>query len=157
MNTAILLACELPGEWEQVRAIRKTTKQRLAHYGEAVSSACAMVAAELVENALKYGEPVEGLVSGQYCLEDRDGEVRITVLSGCTRPAKIAELARHLQRIREVEDKGTLYEERARELLLDETQSGGLGLYRIAFEGQFHLGHDYRDQRLAMIATRRPS
>lgn len=155
MTRTTLLTCEIPAVWEQACGIWVETQLRLAHHGEDVSSASAMVAAELVENAVKHGEEVPGLPRPIYQLEDGGGEIRMTVISGCRRPERIAVLAGRLRRIREASDHAALYEQRATELLADETQVGGLGLYRVAFEGGFALDHDYRDQRLAVVATRR--
>jgi hypothetical protein len=155
IDVATLLTCAIPMAWDQLRVIRRNTHARLAHYGDAVGSVCAMAAVELVENAIKYGEQVDGLANGSFDLDDREGQIRITVRSGCCRRDHVEEIARRLRSIREVPDRGELFRARAMELLMDPQQTGGLGLYRVAFEGGFDLEYEYDEHRLTMIATRR--
>jgi hypothetical protein len=113
-----------------------------------------MVSSELVENAVKYGEEVRAAPSISLSLALTHEKLIITVRNGCDDPAGAKELERRIREISEAPDKSALYMARLEQLLADPLDSGRLGLYRIAFEGQFDLQFDYADKVVSIIATR---
>lgn len=113
-----------------------------------------MVASELAENVVKYGEPVENAPAGSLQLIIADESVRVISTNGVRSPERAQHLAVALERIREA-DPQQLYLERMQELMANPTQKESqLGLLRIAFEGQFKLSHVYEGSVLTITAER---
>jgi hypothetical protein len=144
----------LPLAWHYIRDIRKRVGEALSDSDSELRNATMMVASELVENAVKYGEDVVGATSILFsCSFDAD-HVRMVVKNGCTDTHAIRKLEQRIQQIADSPDKEALYMARLEELLEDPTESGKLGLYRVAFEGRFDLNATYSDRVVAVTATR---
>ncbi len=141
--------------WSKARDIRSAVGELLMHYPTQLRSAAMMAASELVENAIKFGEKVPSAPSIFFTLSAQDDELRIETRNGCTKPALVDELAARLDRLAQVADKSSLYIARLEELLADPDDTGRLGLYRIAFEGEFELEYCYRDEVVTVTALRR--
>jgi hypothetical protein len=140
--------------WPNVRKIRQEVTTALGAYSRELRSAAVMTAAELVENAIKYGESVPAAESVSFLLQTNPGQLRIRVVNGSTNLAGVAELARRVNELTRAADKQALYLTRLEELLADGDQTGKLGVYRIGFEGAFDLECDYRDSVVTVTATR---
>lgn len=140
--------------WPNVRKIRQEVTAALDAYPRDLRSAAVMTAAELVENAIKYGESVPAAEAVTFVLDASPGQLRIRVANGSTNAAAVAELARRVAELTRATDKQALYLTRLEELLADGDQSGKLGVYRIGFEGAFSLECDYTDSVVTMTATR---
>lgn len=140
--------------WPNVRKIRQEVTAVLGAYSQALRSAAVMTAAELVENAIKYGESVPAAEAVSFFLETNPGQLRIRVVNGSTNVAGVAELARRVDELTRAADKQALYLTRLQELLADGEQTGKLGVYRIGFEGAFDLECDYTDSVVTVTATR---
>lgn len=126
----------------------------LAEQDETMREEITMVASELAENVVKYGEPVEQAGAGSLQLIIGDHSVRIVSTNGVRSPERALHLANALERIRKT-DPRVLYLERMQELMANPTQTeSGLGLLRIAFEGQFTLDHVYENSVLTITAQR---
>jgi hypothetical protein len=76
-------------------------------------------------------------------------------VSNLATKAAAESLRHHIVQIAEAANPEDLYMERLHELLADRTKRGGLGLYRIAFEGGFGLKFDHDGNRVRIVATRR--
>jgi hypothetical protein len=140
--------------WPTIRRIRQQVKDALADFPSPVRSAAMMTASELVENAIKYGEAVQAAPTIRFRFEIYDEQVRIEVANGCTNLAGIQELFECVRQIGAAPDKEALYLSRVQVLLEDQQETGKLGLYRIAFEGQFTLYSTYENEVVAVSATR---
>jgi hypothetical protein len=128
--------------------------EALAGYDRALCSAAMMVTSELIENAVKYGEAVGAAPSISMSLSLSPDKLIISVRNGCTDVASVKALENRIREICEAPDKSTLYMARLEELLNNPCESGKLGLYRIAFEGEFDLHFDYTQKVVSIIATR---
>src|SRR5262245_45612889 len=114
-----------------------------------------MVASELAENVVKYGEPVENAAAGSLQLVITDSSVIVTSTNGVRAGDRVRYLAEALERIRSSPDPRTLYLERMQELMANPSQTESrLGLLRIAFEGEFSLHHTYENNVLTITAER---
>jgi hypothetical protein len=152
--THVLLETTLPHAWQHIRAIRKSVGDALAEADPGFRTAAAMVASELVENAVKYGEAVPAAPGIHFALLEAGGQLRIEVSNGCTDGDGVHELQARVKEIARAPDKAALYMARLEALLARPDESGKLGLYRIAFEGKFDLQWSYRNAVVTMTATR---
>jgi hypothetical protein len=144
----------IPIVWRHIRDIRRRVGEALRGHGEEVRQAAAMVAAELVENAIKYGESVPDMPDATLRFEETASEVRVEVANGLTSPDAARRLEDLIGRVHRDTDGATLYVARLQELLADPDASGKLGLYRIRYEGGFQLASRYEGQVLTITATR---
>lgn len=144
----------LPLSWSWMSAVREMVNSGLMDRDETLREEITMVASELAENVVKYGEPVESAASGSLQLIIADNTVRVISTNGVRSPERAQHLARSLERIRNA-DPRALYLERMQELMANPTQAESqLGLLRIAFEGQFTLTHVYEASVLTITAER---
>lgn len=150
----VIVNSSLPHTWDHIRKIRKQVGDALQSSDPNLRSAAMMVVSELVENAVKYGEEVPASPHISLSMTVKGSQLTITVTNGCADIGGVRELEKRIREIADAADKSTLYMARLEELLEDSSESGKLGLYRIAFEGQFDIEFNYTDQVVSIIATR---
>ena len=151
----IVVSSDLPHTWDHIRKIRHQVGEALKDGDPGMCSAAMMVASELVENAVKYGEAVPAARNISMSVALSEDKLQISVRNGCRDAAGVKELHRRIREISEAADKAALYMARLEQLMADPLDSGKLGLYRVAFEGQFEMHFDYADQVVTIIATRK--
>ncbi len=140
--------------WNVISEIRKKTADLLKNYGQSLLDATMMVASELMENAVKYGQavPNESMIEFQLSVNNT---IIIKVTNGVITEKHIETAMMHIDRIKNSDDPGLLYTERLKELLENPKQGvSQLGLYRIAYEGEFKLDYSFKDNLLTIIAQR---
>ena len=143
--------------WPSVREMRGEVGERLAALSKELRNATTMTASELLENAIKYGESVPGAECIAFTLQADDAQIKIRVVNGSTNGSAVTLLRERVREIAAAEDKSALYFGRLQALLACPEESGQLGLYRIAFEGQYELSCRYGDNIVTVIATRKIS
>jgi hypothetical protein len=133
--------------WGDVRRVRESIALLMAGLPEELCAAAQMTASELLENALKYGGPAEAALDMEVSPE----AIRIEV----THPpvAESSTLGRRIQEIASG-DAQALFLSRLQEMAEGSSDSGGLGLYRIAYEGRFHLSYTPQPASVTVTATR---
>lgn len=160
MEPMIHLAYQIDPIWEIVKQIREQVGGALAAYPEELRQACQMTASELIENAVKYGAVV-GVGAGiTFDLTVTDQQITIAVSNRILAQEDYAEVQQHLARLNAAGASAeALYLERLQTLLVMEhpEEKTQLGLYRIAYEGQFTLQYRYEQDILTMIAAREVS
>lgn len=149
------VSVSLPHTWDHIRQIRGRVSEALKEAPPDLRSAAVMVTSELVENAVKYGEAVPEAPKITAQLLVTESSIIIKVTNGSADPSAVAALSRRVDEIMSAPDKSVLYLARLEEMMSEPTESGKLGLYRIAFEGQFDMQLSYRDQVVTMTATRK--
>lgn len=150
-----LLDMPLRTMWSEVQDVRDKVESLLADLPPEARDATVMTASELVENAIKYGEPVPAAPHATVSL-DRDGDVvRVVVRNGAASEAAARELISHVERLSSATDRMALYVDRLRELMTSPGGGSRLGIYRIGCEGGFDLRADYTDRVVTVTATRR--
>jgi len=149
-----LLDMPLRTMWSEVQDVRDKVESLLSDLSPDAREATVMTASELVENAIKYGEPVPAAPHATVSLH-RDGNiVRVVVRNGAASEAAARELLAHIERLTAAEDRMALYLDRLRELMTSPGGSSRLGIYRIGCEGGFDLAGDYTDRVMTVTATR---
>jgi anti-sigma regulatory factor (Ser/Thr protein kinase) len=152
------LTLELKPDWEQIESVREQSARFLQERGhsEDTVNAVSMVAAELTENAVHYGvyERPEQRIAVSVAIE-RDS-ITVEVKS----PAKatgedLEKLDRMIQWIRGYQDPYEAYLSRLKEVSSQSTDSpeSGLGLVRIAYEGQSVLDFYVDDQNIVSVSA----
>jgi hypothetical protein len=120
-----------------------------------IVEASMMCASELVENAIKYGAAETEHVNIKFELITRGKTVRIMVSNGIRDIKYLEELQHHIDKLKSGDDPFKIYTERLKELMVNpKPGESKLGLYRIAYEGEFDLDHTFRNETLTVIAER---
>jgi hypothetical protein len=130
------LELSMPPVWERIDAVRDAVRSLIATYaGHDLCDALAMVSAELLENAVKYGaqnEPIELVV------KDDDASVEICVTNAIspasTHPKALVERVAWVKRFDEPLAAYTTALENMYSLERA-TEENGLGIVRIFYEG----------------------
>jgi len=146
------LQLALPPEWPSARRLRQRVSQLLADRPAFLQQAAAMTASELVENAIKHGDPGSREMIQVALIEQDTLEIRVE--NNCSDPRAVGDLKGRLAEIAG-SDPGELYFARLEELMADPSDSGKLGLLRIAFEGKFTLSCTNTAQSVCVVASRR--
>lgn len=142
----------LADTWDELGRVRTAFEEYFAESTEEFKAAATMAGLELAENVIKHGA---GSSSGSVAVSVREGEVVISTQNQVTSTQR-ASLVR--ARIQEIADKGAreMYVMRMLELIEQpEAQGSGLGLFRIAYEGDFRLSCEILGDRLCIYARRR--
>ncbi len=152
MRTELTLA--VPYEWVRAREVRERVGQLLAEVSDEVLARAQIVATELMENALKYGTHVSAQPNVVFHLCLDDDRLRIEVTQGVRSADSLTALQVCLASVAADTPPEELYLARL-EAIASGSIGGGLGLYRVAHEGGFRLGHRLERNVLTVIAERR--
>jgi hypothetical protein len=141
--------------WSRIESARRTVAAGLLEMDNDVRDAAVMVASELAENVIKYGEPTTDDESGHVELLVDGNSIVIRSKNGVSRERASAVCAL-IDRISAAEDVSSLYVSRLGEMLNDPQAEGSqLGLHRIVCEGEFRLSHRYEADILTITAERK--
>ena len=134
--------------------LRAMVTSVLFRYSEEIKEAASMVASELVENAIKYGERLTQTTSPSFSMSCHKNDISIEVKSVTSSMKDIEKLKFSIDMISNTEDIEALYVKRLCALMENRPPVGRLGLYRICFEGRFQLSAEYTGKVLSVKATR---
>lgn len=152
--TEFKMEAQIEPVWGTIRNIREQIIGRLESFPEGIRSATGMVASELLENAMKYGETVSEAPSIKFELLVTSEQLRLAITNGVSSANDLERLASRIAEVSAAEDRAKLYVGRLEQLLERPTERAGLGIYRIGFEGQFDLQCNERDGVVTVVATR---
>lgn len=150
----------VPPVWDELDTIRSRTATFLNEGGfdEDTVYALAMVACELSENATKYGAftpPSTRTLDVHITVDPRSVVIEVQNPVAATDDVHLARLDQVIQWIRGYQDPFEAYVERLREVSgqsLDWNESG-LGLVRIAYEGQAVLDFYVNDENILAVSA----
>lgn len=145
--------------WAEIDNVRESCADFLRRQAvdNDTNTALTMVACELAENATKYGAFAGGHSKMSIAVTVNPQNIIIEVRNPVTGAddAHLARLDRTVQWIRGYQDPFEVYLERLREVsgqTLDSTESG-LGLVRIAYEGQSILDFYVNEQNILAVSA----
>jgi len=143
--------------WSIVRELQDKTAQFMSEKNKPkdISDAAIMCATELIENAVKYGTEKPDGTNIDFELHADNEKIIIKVTNGIKSKTDSNNVIEHIDKIKSSDDAAQLYTERLMELM--ENPKPGvsqLGLYRIAYEGEFALDYNYKNETLTIIAQR---
>jgi hypothetical protein len=144
--------------WNVVKEIRNEVGINMENRGAELRDASQMVASELVENAVKYGLAInhESEMGIEFLFQVNDREIMIEVTNSADSEYDLANVTRHIDAINKSKDPQHLYVKRLTELMDTPGQKGSqLGLYRIAYEGEFSLSYEVKDKVITVKAYRK--
>ncbi len=141
--------------WDTVKKIRGEVESILKDRGRDIMDASKMTASELIENAVKYGCSIEDGTGIQFELILDEDRIRILVRNKVLSQDDFENVKQHIDSVNAAENPQELYLQRLM-MLMENTRisKSQLGLYRIAYEGEFVLKYDYSDSILTVTATR---
>jgi hypothetical protein len=152
---AVEVRLSLPSDvWQRIREVRSQVAEAFRDLPFEVRTAAQMVTGELVENAVKFGEPVASCPDVRVRAAVEQGRVVVEVSNGVASRASIEHLLLMIQKISKSESRELLYIARLEEMLRSPATRGGLGLYRIGFEGNFDLTCHLDGEILTVRAVR---
>lgn len=154
MNDLVNFSYNIDVVWNTVKLIRDKVASLIATQGDELVDACKMTSSELVENAIKYGCTVESGKGIEFAFSLGEGEVRISVTNGVISQADIENVRAHIDEIKAASNPQALYIKRLTTLLENpDLKQSQLGLYRIAFEGEFELQYSYDEPKKILTVT----
>lgn len=142
--------------WDTVKKIRGEVEGILQDRGQEITDASKMTASELIENAVKYGCSIEDGTGIQFELVLDENCIRIIVRNKVLSQDDFENVKSHIDNVNASNNPQELYLQRLM-MLMENTRlsKSQLGLYRIAYEGEFKLEYDYDDSILTVMATRK--
>jgi hypothetical protein len=152
----IHLSYQIDPNWDIVKQIREQVVGALAAYPEDLRQASQMTASELIENAVKYGADTGADVGINFDLTATEQQITITVSNRILTQEDYAEVRRYLDLINAPDaNPETLYLNRHQALTMEPSgEKTQLGLFRIAYEGEFTLHYHFEQGLLTIRAVR---
>lgn len=126
----------VPADWSRIDLVREAVERSIhAVYSDLdLKDAMAMVSAELLENAFKYGKPDQGDV--HISVRSQDGRLLVSVTNAVDAGSPHAlKLAERVAWVNDFGDPLAAYEAAMARAFTDESEQSGLGLARITYEG----------------------
>lgn len=158
MSEQLEIDLEIPPLWDTINEIRAkiAEDERIKNHGEEFINASVMVASELLENAVKYGyhnDPGQGVA---FNLVVDDESITIEVTNGVPPDFQAEKMLKLVEEIKNSENAELLYTNKLMEIASNPKRGeSGLGLLRIAYEGEFFLDCEYEHPILKIKAKRK--
>lgn len=148
------ISVEIPVAWHFVKTVKRLVEDSMQEFPVSLRYAASMVAAELVGNTIKYGEPTPEAPHATFSMQVTDSQIAIEVKNGVTSSERVQEVSKRLEEMAASTSKEVFYLKRLQEILAGSSSSSQLGLYRIGYEGEFDVSCTYRNNVLSVRATR---
>jgi hypothetical protein len=153
------LSLEIKPEWDEIERVREQSAHFLVESGlaEEVVHAVSMVTAELTENAVDYGcyDRPEQRIHVSVAIDRESITVEVKSPAGATESQNLQKLDRMIQWIRGYQDPYEAYLSRLNEVSAQSADSkeSGLGLVRVAYEGQSVVDFYVDDQNIVSVSA----
>jgi len=158
MSDDVAISFTIKPTWSIIKKIQERTVNYMNSKGKSkdLTDATMMCVTELIENAVKYGEETNKGDNIEIDLRVHEDKITIRVTNGLSAHKDLTTVAEHIDKLKKSNNPAELYTQRLKELL-DNTKPSvsQLGLYRIAYEGEFKLDYRYSDNMLTIIAERK--
>lgn len=152
----ITLTFSITPAWEYVKAIEDKIRKTFQVDNSELVDATIMTMSELIENAVKYGSSTENAKSININFVADEKQIIIIVANPVKDETSVEIVRKHIERINSASDPLELYVQRLQELLENPNlKNSQLGLYRIAYEGNFKLAYGYENHILTIKAVRK--
>lgn len=154
-----IIEIKIKPEWSNIETAREQTKEFLASldFNDDIKDAVIMIISELLENAIKYGKFTEKHSGIETSVTASDRSITIEVRSpvGDEDDMHFRRLDRIVQWVRGYQNPLEAYIEKIKEIALQpvsDSQSG-LGIVRIAYEGQAVIDFYVNDDNIISISA----
>ncbi|PID73174.1 MAG: hypothetical protein CSB33_05105 [Desulfobacterales bacterium] len=142
-------------QWEKIEEVCQNVKSALESHEKHVVEAIVMVATELLENTIKYGDHSSGGSVAELRLEVNGKQVCVQVSSQVRADEDLSRLQKIIDRLHRASDPINLYMERLQQILDDpEDKMSSLGLYRMAYEGGCIMSMEKNGREIRLTACR---
>lgn len=128
------ISMDIPVTWQFVRKVKRLIEDELDELPDAFRYSASMVAAELVGNAIKYGEISKSSPHAHFNVSVTPSEMVIEVSNQIKSEDNLREVQTRIDQLSVSSNRETLYLKRLEELLSGNSQGSQLGLYRIGYE-----------------------
>ncbi|MBL8019845.1 MAG: hypothetical protein JNM27_09285 [Leptospirales bacterium] len=141
-------------EWNVIKRIKESIQNdaSLRAQSKDFLEQTTLTAIELLENALKYSDSDSGKPV-QFAFDVQDNVCRFSVTSYSKNPITKQALMSVIRTI-DTGDPFDLYVKRLEKLKESPDGFSRMGLYRIAYEGEFTLKADVKDESVTIVASR---
>jgi hypothetical protein len=150
-----IMSVTLSPEWDQASSVRHSVCAKVPFVSRDTKDAIVMAASELVENAIKHGAHGDEHERATFSMKVENKEVVFEVSNTVASKEAASKLCARIERIAATPDKRALYMERMTQLLMEPDERGGIGLYRVAFEGKFALEVRFVREKVVTIRAAR--
>jgi hypothetical protein len=141
--------------WDIVHKIEENAGKHFQGLDINIKEATMMVITELIENAVKYGAAIPGQEGVEFKFTIEKNKITTSISNGIISEKDVIPVKNHIDKIKASDSPMELYINRLKELLNNPIEGvSQLGLYRIAYEGQFKLDYKIENNILTIIATR---
>lgn len=144
----------LPNAWRVVRRVRTVVDKVLEEQPDIVRQAVRLVASELLENVIKYGEMLPDGSQPVVAVQLSDGMLIVRSRNGVASDHDVQRITEILERIRSRRDIEAVYIEAILQAMATRRQSASLGLMRIAAEAGFELTATFEAGVLEIVARK---
>ncbi len=154
MENKKLLNYSIKPIWDNIDEISEKISSILQGYNSVLIVTTIHIATELIENAVKFGSYVqdEGI---NFTLTANESQIQIEIVNKICNQEDYNSLKKIIDQIEFADDPMQLYTNRLLTLLNDiSIGKSQLGLFRIAAEGNFTLGHHLENNILTVTATK---
>jgi hypothetical protein len=155
MSRRLLLHLVLPSDWERIDSVREAVSRcAVAVFDdEELQNELAMVAAELLENAMKYGTSGNDVL---LVVGEEAGTLRVTVTNAVEPDSPhLTALRNRVDWLHGYPDAAEAYQQALAEIYGGNLDGSGLGLVRIAYEGCCAIDCDLTDLGKVTVHARR--
>lgn len=156
-NDEVIISLSITPTWSILKEVRQKTEDLMKkkNADTDTTEATIMCATELVENAIKYGSSNTGQDNIHFDLIFQN-TICIKVSNGIKDEKDAQNVKFHIEKILKTDDPAKLYTERLMELMENpKPGESQLGLYRIAYEGEFKLDYTYEKNILTIKAEKK--
>jgi len=148
--------CQVRRDQSGVEDARRFAELAVAYCDPASREATVMVATELAENIVKYGEAKTGVFAGTISIALDGDLIRIRAANSVASPDDARHVEHAIRQMAAAGDVKALYRARLAELFANPgLPRSQLGLLRSAFEGRFRLSCSFVQPTLTIVAERR--
>lgn len=160
MSDEFTISLSITPTWSILKDVKEKTASYMHSkgYAEDVIDATIMCASELIENAIKYGSERPDGTTISFDLKTDSKTIIISVSNGVRTDEDRKNVFEHIEKLRNNTDPAKLYTDRLMELMNNPRPGiSQLGLYRIAYEGEFSLDCSFANNTLTILAKRKLS
>lgn len=151
VNTRVV---RLPTTWRVVRRVRAMVDGALADQPDSIRQSARLVASELMENVIKYGELLPDGSQPIILVRLSEGTLTISSRNGVASEGDVQRIFEILGRLRARKDTQSVYIEAILQGMAVQRQSASLGLLRIAAEAVFDIDATYAGGVLEIVARK---
>jgi hypothetical protein len=154
-KVSVFLKMRYKPVWRILEEVRIKTFESLKDMDLKIAEESRLVASELFENAIKYGDYPKGGKYIDFEFKHEDGSLIMLVSNLFSSTDKVEKVIEKIDEINKTDDPEILFKNRLVELTKNcEKGESKLGLYRIVYETKYKLNYKINKNVITIIAQR---